>query len=345
LVISDALAARHRRSRRAAAALVALAVALLSGLGSSLAAPNRSELAQARERLMELEREFELVVERYNAINVRLDSLRARIAATELELRTKQRRISDRQAAAVALARQLYMSGGDAGTLESVLSSASIAEVESRLSYLSSSQVAQTEVFERLKVDRIELERTVARLEAQRAKAQAAEARLAELRRTIETKLASQRDEVSRLMAAIQPAEARARSARAVPDVADITVADGVHPAARRAVEAALSQVGKPYRWGAAGPDSYDCSGLTMWAWAQAGVALPHNSGMQYAATTRVARDDWQPGDLLFFGNPIHHVGMYIGRGQMVEAPYSGTQVRVNSAYRSDYVGAGRPGV
>jgi cell wall-associated NlpC family hydrolase len=82
-----------------------------------------------------------------------------------------------------------------------------------------------------------------------------------------------------------------------------------------------------------------------MWAWARAGVGLPHNSGAQYGATVRVGSGDWEPGDLLFFGNPIHHVGMYIGNGQMVEAPYSGNSVRVNSASRSDYVGAGRPGV
>ena len=82
-----------------------------------------------------------------------------------------------------------------------------------------------------------------------------------------------------------------------------------------------------------------------MWAWAQAGVSLPHNSGMQYSATPRVAREDLAPGDLLFFGSPIHHVGMYIGNGQMVEAPYTGQYVRVVPAFRSDYVGAGRPGV
>jgi cell wall-associated NlpC family hydrolase len=82
-----------------------------------------------------------------------------------------------------------------------------------------------------------------------------------------------------------------------------------------------------------------------MFSWAQAGVGLPHNSGAQYAATARVSQGDWQPGDLLFYGSPIHHVAMYIGGGRVVEAPYTGTTVRVASALRSDYVGAGRPGV
>jgi cell wall-associated NlpC family hydrolase len=75
-------------------------------------------------------------------------------------------------------------------------------------------------------------------------------------------------------------------------------------------VQAALSQVGKPYQWGGVGPNAYDCSGLTMWAWAHAGVSLPHSSQMQYEATARESQSDWQPGDLLFFGSPIHHVAM-----------------------------------
>jgi cell wall-associated NlpC family hydrolase len=80
-----------------------------------------------------------------------------------------------------------------------------------------------------------------------------------------------------------------------------------------------------------------------MWAWAHGGVGLPHSSASQYGATARVDRGDLEPGDLLFFGSPIHHVAMYIGNGQMVEAPYSGASVRVTAAFRSDYVGAGRP--
>lgn len=118
----------------------------------------------------------------------------------------------------------------------------------------------------------------------------------------------------------------------------------GPRSGAQAAVQAALSQVGRPYRWGASGPSSFDCSGLTLWAWARSGVSLPHSSRAQYASTKRVSRAQWQPGDLLFFGSPIHHVGMYIGSGKMVAAPHSGAAVRVSSATsRRDYVGAGRP--
>jgi len=115
--------------------------------------------------------------------------------------------------------------------------------------------------------------------------------------------------------------------------------------AAAAAVKAALSQQGKPYVWGAAGPDSYDCSGLTMWAWAQAGVSLPHQSAEQQGMGTPVSSDQLQPGDLVFFGSPAYHVGMYIGNGMFVQAPTSGDVVKVSPlANMSDYSGATRVG-
>ena len=109
------------------------------------------------------------------------------------------------------------------------------------------------------------------------------------------------------------------------------------------AVRVALAQVGEPYHWGSAGPSSFDCSGLTMYAWGKAGVSLPHSSRQQYAALPHVARAALQPGDLVFFGSPIHHVGIYVGAGRMVDAPSSGRTVRVSGIDRRDYVGAGRP--
>jgi cell wall-associated NlpC family hydrolase len=115
------------------------------------------------------------------------------------------------------------------------------------------------------------------------------------------------------------------------------------------AVAYAMAQLGKPYVWGATGPDSFDCSGLTMSAYAHAGVALPRTSRSQWYAGPHVGLVDLSPGDLLFFAdnlsNPstIHHVGIYAGRGLMVEAPYSGASVRLSSIGRGDFIGAVRP--
>jgi cell wall-associated NlpC family hydrolase len=124
--------------------------------------------------------------------------------------------------------------------------------------------------------------------------------------------------------------------------VQSLPVADTA--AARRAVNFALAQVGKPYVFGAAGPSTYDCSGLTMAAWAHAGVHLPHSAADQYTYGTHVPESDLQPGDLIFFYHPIEHVTIYIGDGLMVSAPEPGENVQVAplSYFLSDYAGATR---
>ncbi|MEP6695250.1 MAG: NlpC/P60 family protein [Pseudonocardiales bacterium] len=111
---------------------------------------------------------------------------------------------------------------------------------------------------------------------------------------------------------------------------------------ALKALRTAYAQIGKPYQWGGAGPNSFDCSGLTMYSWRAGGVSLPHSSRMQYSSGPHVARSALQPGDLLFFGSPIHHVAMYVGNGQMIHAPNFGMNVQI-SPIQSDYVGAVRP--
>jgi cell wall-associated NlpC family hydrolase len=112
----------------------------------------------------------------------------------------------------------------------------------------------------------------------------------------------------------------------------------------------ALTQLGKPYQWGGAGPGSYDCSGLTMDAWAQAGVQLAHWTGYQWLSGPRVPLTDLQRGDLLFYATnnsdpaTIHHVGIYIGDGMMVDAPFTGAFVRIDSIYQPGIpIGAVRP--
>ncbi len=114
--------------------------------------------------------------------------------------------------------------------------------------------------------------------------------------------------------------------------------------AAAKAVAFAKAQVGKPYQYGADGPGSFDCSGLTMMAWAQAGISLPHSAAMQYDVSRHVSRSELQPGDLIFRYSPISHVAMYIGGGMQIAATHTGDFVRVQSAGLSGIVGYGRPG-
>jgi cell wall-associated NlpC family hydrolase len=113
--------------------------------------------------------------------------------------------------------------------------------------------------------------------------------------------------------------------------------------AAQVAVDTALAQLGDPYVWAGDGPDVFDCSGLTQYAYGAAGVYLPHSSNMQSTMGTPVAYADLQPGDLVFFYSPVSHVGMYIGNGQMVHAGSSGDVVKVvDLAYMPEFAGARR---
>jgi cell wall-associated NlpC family hydrolase len=123
----------------------------------------------------------------------------------------------------------------------------------------------------------------------------------------------------------------------------------GTASGAQAAIDYARDQIGKPYVWAADGPDTFDCSGLTMRAWEHGGVSLPHYSVAQYEQSGRVSLSDIRPGDLVFFASnsndyrTIYHVGLYIGGGDMIEAPYTGENVRISSIYRASLFGAARP--
>jgi cell wall-associated NlpC family hydrolase len=222
------------------------------------------------------------------------------------------------------------------------------------------------------------LRKTSVDLEKQRQDglAAAAAARAAAAEAARQARLAAARAKAARDAAAKRAAEAAAKRAaaeaarqRAVAAAAEKAAAKAAKgrtetpspkpsdppppppPASRGGVSAVIgyaqAQLGKPYGWGASGPGSFDCSGLTMMAWRQAGVYLSHYTGAQWSETSRVAISDLRPGDLVFFGYSgpsSHHVGLYVGGGQMIEAPHTGAVVRYASIYRSDLLPyGGRP--
>jgi cell wall-associated NlpC family hydrolase len=154
---------------------------------------------------------------------------------------------------------------------------------------------------------------------------------------TIETKL----NEAESLLDRLKEEEREALLSRG-----SVRLPSGVPTSGRAAaaVGYAMAQVGDAYVYGAAGPSAFDCSGLTMMAWAQAGVGLPHSSSAQYGSGPHVAAGDLRPGDLVFYYSPISHVGMYIGNGLIVHAANPGAGVRVADLYSMPYVGAVRPG-
>ena len=144
----------------------------------------------------------------------------------------------------------------------------------------------------------------------------------------------------------------------AVPGTAPFLTPDGVsvHPIVPRyakgyrplraqvAVDLALQQLGSPYVWNAAGVPTFDCSGLTLWAWAHAGIPLTHFTGTQVQQGVRVAPNELLPGDLLLFGTDLHHIGMYLGAGYMIDAPTTGDYVKIQLVSdMGDYAVAVRP--
>jgi cell wall-associated NlpC family hydrolase len=168
-----------------------------------------------------------------------------------------------------------------------------------------------------------------------------------------ERMLASVTAEIRALMARQIAQQAAADQARTMatllrqrdPSQGGITLG-GTPPSSKAAgaVYWAERELGKPYVWAASGPDSFDCSGLMCWAYDHVGITLNHYSGDQINEGKHVDRSDLQPGDLVFFGSPIHHVGMYVGGGCFIEAPYTGVTVRISElSSRGDFAGACRP--
>jgi cell wall-associated NlpC family hydrolase len=177
-----------------------------------------------------------------------------------------------------------------------------------------------------------------------------------ELLGTLEERAAQRRAAEQR--AAQRAANARAATARAsrsAPRTAPGAASSGggastppaAVPASGRAAAAvryAMAQIGDAYVWGASGPSAFDCSGLTMAAWGQAGVSLPHSSSAQMSSGTPVSRSQLQPGDLVFYYSPVSHVGMYIGNGQIVNAENPSVGVKITGVDSMPYAGAVRPG-
>jgi len=171
------------------------------------------------------------------------------------------------------------------------------------------------------------------------AAASAAVSDLESQKDALEDELAGYQADFARLSVTDQ---VRVHTALAGPEVAAVSAAPAPTEAAGVAVQTALAQVGDMYATGGSGPDVFDCSGLTQYAYAAAGVSLPHSSRAQATLGVAVARADLQPGDLVFFYSPISHVGMYIGNGQMVHASVTGRPVAVTSVDKGGYVGARR---
>ncbi|MCC5949208.1 MAG: C40 family peptidase [Nitriliruptoraceae bacterium] len=234
---------------------------------------------------------------------------------------------------------------GELTDLEATIARVEQEQAEER-SELSAQQTRITEVQSELSAERDRVAAERARLEAE---AEAERRREAERQRAAQRQAAasastasssSSSSSSSRPSSSSSPSNSSSGSSSPSP-------APAPAPSARRsasvAVETALAQVGKPYVWGGTGPNGFDCSGLTSYAWAAAGVTIPRTSGAQFSGLRRVSRSELQPGDLVFYNSPISHVAMYVGGDTIVEASRRGVPVRTATLSNRNPVGYARP--
>lgn len=341
---------RGRIARGALALLIVLSISV-AGSAFSAAAPSQQEVRAARAQLDALNERLSLLVEQYDQEKVRLAEIQSRLSDVRAEAEkaraTAERALSDLN----ARAGQAYQGVGS--ELEILLGAASFAEFSDRLEFLGSlaqanSDVATTAATARQRATWAADQLSIALRQQQQVTAGLRE-KESEIREGIAEARALYEDLNRRYHDAL--AARRAASATSATSSATVRVAPppggpppAPNPRAKAAIDAAYSVIGVPYQWGGSSPETgFDCSGLTMWAWAHAGVALPHSSQMQYDVLPHVAREDLQPGDLVFFYSPIHHVGIYIGGGRMIDSPHTGTVVQIRAILWSVYVGAARP--
>ncbi len=331
----------------------------------------RPTLREVEQRVNALNDKVDAAVEQYSEARIELASAnrsaavaKARVAAEQVQLTTIKKSMGNVAAAA-------YRSGGADQFVQLISTSnpQTFLDRAASLNRIANGQSAQMAVAatarHRLAAVQADASRAeaAANVVAKQLKTQKSiiENALAEQSRLLSSLRADERARLAKIRAAAAAnaaraaAAARASRSRALAAAASSDSSAGSSPdtggtyngpasgRAGVAVREAYNQLGKPYKWGASGPSSFDCSGLTMWAWGHAGVSLPHSSKAQYSGGRHVSQGDLQPGDLTFYGSPIHHVGIYIGNGQMISAPHTGDVVKIQAAFRSDYVGAVRP--
>jgi cell wall-associated NlpC family hydrolase len=332
------------RSRKAASllgAFVAIAAVVVGPAGTSQATPQLT-IDQVQARVHALNEQAERITETYNAKRERLSELQRSQAIAARQLSRDQRNLGKVQEAMAATAQAVYRNGGLTEALPSVASDPQTFLDQSVI--LDAISESQTEQFAEAAAAGHAVRAAQARYTAQAAAVRESLASIKADKQRIEGLIA----ESQRLLASLR-AEQRARLAAQQQAVASAAVAQRASytgPSSGRAaaaVQFAYAQLGKPYVYGAAGPSSYDCSGLTMAAWAAAGVSLPHNAAMQQSMLPYVSQADLQPGDLVFFGNPAGHVGIYIGGGRFIHAPHTGDVVRIADLAYMPFSGGGRP--
>lgn len=365
---------------RSAALMLALALFATQTPAAAFGTPStpeieakQAEAVTAQATLEQMNAQLEVQIEEYNAITESLELTREEIRVTKEELECAKADLAEARDTLAERATSIYKQGGTS-MLEVFLGARTFNDFIALVDLAVRINESDAQLVAGVKEAKSRVEATVLALEQRQAEQLALQSEAGTRAASIEAKVLEQERFVGALNSEVQAlivaeearlaalAAERARQAALAAasrsgSGGDRTATDpsslgAGHP---EVVDIALGYIGVPYVWGGSSPSGFDCSGLTQYCYRQIGVSLPRTSQSQYNAGQHIARDRLdllRPGDLVFFGTDgdagrVHHVGMYVGDGNYVHAPYTGANVRVDSltsriSSRADYVGASR---
>lgn len=316
-----------------AAAAAAVVVLLQGGVSQAQTVASKPTLKQMVAEATSLSNEVDQLGQQYDALKIQLTQANSQVKTAKQAERTAQEAIAGSQKAVAQLAAMGYMDDEISPTLQMLTSS----DPSEFLNEASTIQQIDNEADMRvstLQNEQIAAERAQVTAKEEISTSNAIQAEIDSKVKSINAKLSVLNSSAMSQALSIYN-QTGSYPSYVMPEATNVETT---------ALRTALTQVGKPYLWGAAGPDAYDCSGLVVWAYAQEGISLPHYTGSLWNEGEHISRDDLEPGDLVFFDSSIDHVGIYLGDGDMVDAPHSGAYVRVEAVWWSQYVGAVRIG-
>ncbi|MEV6861304.1 NlpC/P60 family protein [Streptosporangium subroseum] len=332
----------HARSRENAPrgltrriVITGLAFASLT-LGTPLIAATadpKPSLQEQAKQVEKLHNEIGTLSEQYNGERVKLKQAQRAAESAKKTLAVSESELESRRSKASLLAQSNYMTGG----MGSELAFTQSGDPDTFLDQATTNYALQQQQSEEV----AQVSRAIEA--AERAQA-GAKARTTEVKDLL-TDITGKRTKIERLVKRVESnlfSEVRQRAASSQGSRVKISVPVVGSGKAAEAARWALSQQLKPYVWGAEGPNSFDCSGLVMWAYQKVGISLPHYTGDQWTAGTHISRDELRPGDLVFFYNDLHHVGIYIGAGMMVHAPQTGDVIHISTIDNRPFAGGVR---
>ncbi|HEY9439541.1 MAG TPA: NlpC/P60 family protein [Streptomyces sp.] len=342
--------AAHRRPKQrplsGSAARTALTLALAGAAtatafdGAAHAEP-RLNPAQVKAEVDRMYHDAEVATEQYNGAKEKATAAEKALDGLRDEAARRTQRLNDARDTLGSLAAAQYRGGGLDPSVQLALSSDPDQYLE-RASYLDRAGDRGATTISGIKRQLADVAQLRARADTELATLADRRAELTKHKKTVRAKLADARRLLDTLTGPQRAAYEHTADATNGGGDARGAVLQAPNARAAQAIDFAYGALGKPYVWGATGPASFDCSGLTQAAWRAAGVSLPRTTYTQINAGRRVSRSELAPGDLVFFYSGISHVGLYIGNGRMIHAPHPGAPVRIAPIDQMPFAGATR---